>query len=129
MFPHKVTLFNVYKIDEKVYYHRTLLDNVFFYKSNQVVDEGKGITNASQYHLIVPLGQLNNYVDRKVFHNSVDKQDIFTFVPNDIIVFGECESVNSIIELQKSSYDYFAIKVINDNRYGSQNLQSIEVTD
>lgn len=129
MFPHKVTLFNIYKIDEKVYYHRTLLSNVFFYKSNQVVDEGKGITNASQYHLIVPLEQLNNYVDRKVFQNSVDKQDIFTFAPNDIVVFGECESINSIIELQKSTCDYFTIKIINDNRYGSQNLQSIEVTN
>lgn len=129
MFPHKVTLFNIYKIDEKVYYRRTLLSDVFFYKSNQVVDEGKGIINASQYHLIVPLEQLNNYVDRKVFHNNVDKQDIFTFAPNDIAVFGECESINSIIELQKSTYDYFVIKVINDNRYGSQNLQSIEVTN
>lgn len=128
MFPHTVTLFNVYKVKEEVYYHRTLLTGVFFYKSNQVVDEGKGIINASQYHCIVPYEILENYVDRKVFNSLVDKKDKFTFAPKDIVVYGECEEITSITELQSSTYDYFTIKTINDNRYGSEDLQSIEVT-
>ena len=128
MFPHTVTLFNIYKIKDKVYYHRTPLMGVFFYKSNQVVDEGKGIVNASQYHCIIPLEQLTNYVDRKKFNALEDKTDKFTFAPKDIIVFGECEEITSITELQSSTYDYFTIKTINDNRYGSEDLQSIEVT-
>lgn len=129
MFPHTVTLFNVYKKKDMVYYHRTLLIGVFFYKSNLVVDEGKGIVNSSQYHCIIPLEQLTNYVDRKKFNALEDKTNKFTFAPKDVIVFGECESINSITELQSSTYDYFTIKTINDNRYGSNDLQSIEVTN
>lgn len=128
MFPHIITLFNVYKVDGKVCYHRTILNSVFFYKTNQVVDEGNGIKNASQYHCIMPLEQLTNYVERKEFNNLSDKIDKFTFAPNDIIVKGECEDIISITELQSSTYDYFTIKVVNDNRYGSEDLQSIEVT-
>ncbi|MGM9881571.1 MAG: DUF6751 family protein [Bacilli bacterium] len=127
MFPHTVTLFNVYKKKDIVYYHRTLLTGVFFYKSNMVVDEGKGIVNSSQYHCIIPLEQLTNYVDRKKFNALEPKTNKFTFAPKDVIVFGECESINSITELQSSTYDYFTIKTINDNRYGSNDLQSIEV--
>lgn len=129
MFPHTVTLFNVYKKKDIVYYHRTLLTGVFFYKSNLVVDEGKGIVNSSQYHCIIPLEQLTNYVDRKKFNALEDKISKFTFAPKDVIVFGECESINSINELQSSTYDYFTIKTINDNRYGSNDLQNIEVTN
>lgn len=128
MFSHIVTLFNAYKVDGKVCYHRTILDGVFFYKSNQVVVEGNGIKNTSQYHCIIPLEQLTNYVERKDFNNLSDKTDKFTFATNDIIVKGECENITSITELQTSTYDYFTIKVVNDNRYGSEDLQSIEVT-
>lgn len=134
MFPHTITLFNVYKVKDKVYYHKTLIgpsgtneNGVFFYKTNQVIDEGKGIVNASQYHCIIPLENLNNYVDRKSFNILSDKKGKFTFAPKDIVVFGECEDIKSINELQTSTYDYFVIKTINDNRYGSEDLQSIEV--
>lgn len=135
MFPHTITLFNIYKIKDKVCYHKTLIgpndttqNGVFFYRNNQVADEGRGIVNTSQYHCIIPLEHLNNYVDRKNFNSLSDKSDKFTFAPKDIVVFGECEDIESINELQTSTYDYFVIKTINDNRYGSENLQSIEVT-
>lgn len=127
MFSHIVTLFNVYKVDDKVCYHRTILDGVFFYKTNQVVGEGNGMKNSSQYHCIIPLEQLTNYVERKEFNILSDRTDKFTFAPNDIIVKGECKDITSITELQISTYDYFTIKVANDNRYGSDDLQSIEV--
>lgn len=135
MFPHTITLFNVYKVDGKVYYHRTLIEpndatenGVFFYKTNQVVDEGNGIKNASQYHCIIPFEQLTNYVERKEFNILSDKTGKFTFAPNDIVVKGVCNEITSITELQSSTYDYFTIKTINDNRYGSEDLQNIEVT-
>lgn len=127
MFPHIVTLFNVYKVDGKVCYHRTILNGAFFYKSNQVVGEGNGIKNTSQYHCIIPLEQLTNYVERKEFNNLSDKTGKFTFAPNDIIVKGKWDDITSITELQSSTNDYFTIKVVNDNRYGSEDLQSIEV--
>lgn len=128
MFSHIVTLFNVYKVDGKVCYHRTILDGVFFYKSNQVVGEGNGLKNSSQYHCIIPFEQLTNYVERKEFNILSDKTDKFTFASNDIIVKGKCEDIVSITELQSSTNDYFTIKTVNDNRYGSEDLQSIEVT-
>lgn len=129
MFPHTITLFNVYKKEDKIYYHRTPINGVFFYKSNQVTEEGKGIANASQYHCIIPLEELEKYVERKVFNNSVDKSNIFTFAPNDIVVFGKFNDINNVSDLQKSTSDYFSIKIVNDNRYGNEGLQSIEVTD
>jgi len=135
MFPHTITLFNVYKVDGKVCYHRALIESndatengVFFYKSNQVVDEGNGIKNASQYHCIIPFEQLTNYVERKKFNSLSDKTGKFTLAPNDIVVKGVCDEITSITELQSSTYDYFTIKTINDNRYGSEDLQNIEVT-
>lgn len=128
MFPHTITLFNVYKKEKTVYYHRTLLTGVFFYKSNQVIDEEHGLKNASKYHCIIPLEQLKNYIDRKCFNNLTDKTNKFTFAPKDIVVFGECEDIKSISELQTSEYDYFMIRTVNDYRYGGEDLQSIEVT-
>ena len=135
MFPHTITLFNIYKVEGKVYYHRTLIgpndttkNGVFFYKKNQVVDEGNGIKNASQYHCIIPFELLTNYVERKEFNNLSDKTGKFTFAPNDIVVKGICGEITSITELQTSIFDYFTIKTINDSRYGSEDLQNIEVT-
>lgn len=134
MFPHTITIFNIYKVEGKVYYHRTLLEpnegtenGVFFYKSNQVSEEGKGIANSSQYHCIIPLEQLDNYVERKEFEELEDKSSKFTLKPNDIIVKGDCDDITSISDLQSSTYDYFTIKAINDNRYGGEDLQNIEV--
>ena len=134
MFPHTITLFNVYKVDSKVYYHRTLIEpndtienGAFFYKTNQVADEGNGIKNASQYHCIIPFEQLTNYVERKEFNILSNKTGKFTFAPNDIVVKGVCKEITSITELQSSTYDYFTIKTISDNRYGSEDLQNIEV--
>lgn len=128
MFPHTITLFNIYKVGSQVHYHRNVINDVFFYKTNQVVDEGKGIVNASQYHCIIPLEKLNNYIERKAFNSLSDKNDKFTFSSKDIVVYGECDAITSINELQASTYDYFVIKTINDNRYGSEDLQNIEVT-
>ena len=128
MFPHIVTLFNIYKVNGEVCYRKTVFNNAFFYKTNQVIEEGKGIANASQFHCIIPLKQLTNYVERKEFNALIDKTDKFTFAPNDIIVKGECKEITSITELQSSINEYFAIKIVNDNRYGSENVQNIEVT-
>lgn len=128
MFPHTITLFNVYKVKDTVYYHKTLLTGVFFYKSNQVIDEGKGIKNNSQYHCIIPLEQLKDYIDRKEFNNLKDKTGKFTFSPKDIVILGEYEDITTINELQTSTSDYFMIKTVNDYRFGGENLQSIEVT-
>lgn len=135
MFPHTITIFNIYKVNGTTTYHRTLLDinestgnGVFFYKNNQVSDEGKGIANASQYHCIIPLEQLENYVERKEFEELEDKTGKFTLKPNDIVVKGNCGAISSISDLQSSTCDYFTIKSINDSRYGSEDLQNIEVT-
>lgn len=127
MFPHTITIFNIYKNSGQVVYHRTLLSGVFFYKNNQVSEDGKGIQNASSYHCIIPLEKLSNYVDRKQFEALNNKSGKFTLKPGDLIVYGECDAITNISDLHDSTHDYFTIKSINDSRYGSEDLQNIEV--
>ena len=127
MFPHTITVVNKYTLDSETKYHCTQIDGVFYYKSNNVSKEENGIKNTSKYNCIIPLSALNNYVDKKTFDNLEDKSNKFTLKNNDLIILGECDGISSASDLK--DYEYFPIININDNRYGSGDLQNFEVTN
>lgn len=128
MFPHTITIFNIYKQDNKVIYHKTEINKTFFYKTDQIIIDGRGSSNTNKYHCIIPLTSLNNYVGKSTFYGLHDKKNKFTLSNKDIVVLGTCGEISSINDLQTSEYEYFVISTINDNRYGSEDLQNIEVT-
>lgn len=127
MFPHTITIFNITK-DNQVVYNRKVVSDVFYYKEKSTQDEQHGDKPNYQYHVILSSDALKNYLNNEEYQSLEDKSNNFTLKINDIIVLGECESITDLIDLQKSNKEYFLIRTINDNQYGSEDLQNIEVT-
>ena len=113
MFPNTVTLINVSKSNGSVSYNSKKLEGVFLYKTNKVDKEENGEKDTSEYHCIIPKSVID------------DSQALFK--KNDLIVNGTCNDISSISELK--NIEYFTIKTIDDNLYGSYDLQYLEVTN
>lgn len=128
MFPHTITIFNVIK-DSNVTYNRKVVSDVFYYKEKSLQDEQHGDKPDYQYHVILSSEALKSYLNSEEYQSLEDKTNNFTLKMNDIIVLGECEVITDLIDLQKSNKEYFLIRTINDNQYGSEDLQNIEVTN
>ena len=128
MFPHTVTIFNITKNDG-VTYNRKVVSDVFYYREKSVQDEQHGDKPNYQYHVILSSEALKSYLNNEEYQSLDDKTNNFTLKINDIIVLGECEDITDLIDLQKSNKEYFLIRTINDNQYGSEDLRNIEVTN
>ena len=128
MFPHTITIFNITKSDG-VTYNRKVVSDVFYYKEKNAQDEQHGDKPNYQYHVILSSEALKNYLNNEEYQSLEDKTNNFTLKINDIIVLGECEVITDLIDLQKTNKEYFLIRTINDNQYGSDDLQNIEVAN
>lgn len=128
MFPHTITIFNITKNDG-ITYNRKVVSDVFYYREKSVQDEQHGDKPNYQYHVILSSEALKSYLNNEEYQSLDDKTNNFTLKINDIIVLGECEDITDLIDLQKSNKEYFLIRTINDNQYGSEDLQNIEVTN
>ena len=129
MFPHTITIFNVINNNDSVSYNRKLVDNVFYTKQKIISKESNGDKFTTAYNVIFSSKALNDFLDNEDYINLEDKSKNFTLKENDIIVYGNCEQINDLIDLQRSYKDYFLIRSIGDNRYGTDELQNIEVTN
>lgn len=125
MFPHTITIFNV--VADK--YNKQVVESVFFHKNKIISQEGNGDKYTSVYQVIFSNDALKNYVNYEEYIQLEDKNDKFTISENDIIVYGKCDSISGLSDLQNSYKDYFLIRSISDNRYGDVELQNIEVTN
>lgn len=126
MFPDVVTVFNVIKNKNDIIYHRQFVTDVFFHKEKIISQEGKGDKYISAYDVIFSNVALKKWKNKKEFSGA---EETYTLRENDIIVFGECNSISDLSELQKSSEEYFLIKTVSENLYGDEELQNIEVTN
>lgn len=127
MFSHTVTIFNITYDNDKVIYNRKVISDVFYYKQKIISQEGKGDKYTYAYHIIFSKKALITYLDKSEYEILSDKTSNFTLKENDIVVLNECDTINDLIDLQKSNKDYFLIRSISDNRYGS--LANIEITN
>ena len=125
MFPHTITIFNVIKNDD-ISYHRNVINDVFYYNENKLCEDGNGEKQSYSYHVILSDKALENWVSKQ---NFVGKKNTFTLRENDIIVLGEFNQINNLIDLQKSNVDYFLIKSVSEHLYGDKKLWSIEVSN
>ena len=122
MFPHSVTIVNI--VDGK--YYTKFINDVFYIVEKIISQEGTGEKYSNVHRCIFSNKALNQYVpknDYEVLTNT------FTLQPNDIIVKGRIDSVDSLKDINDSGFDYFLIKTISVNKYGSEDLMNIEVTD
>lgn len=126
MFPDVVTVFNVIKNKNDIIYHRQFVTDVFFHKEKIISQEGKGDKYVSAYDVIFSNVALKKWKNKKEFSGA---EETYTLRENDIIVFGKCNSISDLSELQKSSEEYFLIKTVSENLYGDEELQNIEVTN
>ena len=129
MFPHTITIFNVTKENGNVKYSRKLVSNVFYYKEKIISEEGKGDKYSNLYHVIFSNESLKDYLENSQYSKLEKKDNNYTLKQNDIIVLNECEDISDLLDLQQSDKEYFLIRKISDNRYGSEDLQNIEVTN
>lgn len=126
MFPHTVTVFNVIKSKDNISYHRQEVKDVFYHIEKIISHEGKGEKYTFAYQVIFSDKAIKNYVNKSSF--KADK-DTYTLKENDIIVIGSCEKINDLKELQKSNTEFFLIKTVSENLYGSEDMHNIEVTN
>lgn len=124
MFPHSITIFNI--VNEE--YRRQFVEDVFYYFDKAVSSEGRGESCNLTYHVIFSDTALKKYLTLEEYKKQKDYEAYYTLNLNDIIVLGECDDIETLSDLQKSNKEYFLIKDIADNRYGSSDLQNIEVT-
>ena len=122
MFPHSVTIVNI--IDGN--YYTTYVSNVFYLSDKIISQEGTGEKYSNVHRCIFSKESLGQYVPKNEFKPNLNT---FTLQPNDIIVKGEISAVDSLKSINDSGFDYFLIKTINKNDYGTNYLQNIEVTD
>ena len=125
MFEHIVTVINV--LDGNFY--KCEVSDVFYHVDKIVSADGKGEKYTNVHQTIFSEKTFDKYVEK---HDFKGNEGTFTLKENDIIVkskIADLEEINNLEELQKNNLDYFLIKTISDNRYGSISLQNIEVTD
>lgn len=125
MFPHTITIFNL--VND--IYNRKVVHNVFAHTDKIISQEGKGEKYTSEHRVIFSGNALNDYLTIDEYNKLSDKTNNFTLKNNDLIVIGEFKEIKELIDVTKTNVDYFLIKTISDNRYGSLDLQNIEVTD
>jgi len=116
MFPHTVTVFNVVRENKEIKYHRKVVNNVFYRTQKIISQEGKGDKYTTVYDVIFSNVAIVSYLDYKDYILLEDKSKNFTLKENDIVVYGECEQISDLSDLQKSYKDYFLIRSISDNR-------------
>ena len=129
MFPHTITIFNITKENGIVKYNRKIVNDVFYYTQKAISEEGKGDKYSYLYHVIFSNDALKDYLENSQYSKLEDKSNNYTLKEKDIIVLNECEEITDLLDLQNSDNNYFLIRKINDNRYGSDDLQNIEVTN
>ena len=129
MFPHAVTVVNAIETKEGIEYHSFIIKDVFYHTEKVISQEDKGDKFVTSHRTIFSNDALKNFKIFEEYKNLEDKSNSFTLRENDIVVFGKCENIKALIDLQKSAKEYFLIRSISDNRYGSIELQNIEVTD
>lgn len=125
MFPHTVTVFNVIQKVDKTIYHRCVVSDVYHYEKQSISEEGKGEKISSIYNIIFSNIAIKKYVEKK---NEKLDDNTFTLKENDIVVYGEFEEIEDLLDIQKSDCKYFLIKSISDNRVGLEELQNIVVS-
>ena len=103
MFEHIVTVINV--LDGNFY--KCEVSDVFYHVDKIVSADGKGEKYTNVHQTIFSEKTFDKYVEK---HDFKGNEGTFTLKEND-------------------NLDYFLIKTISDNRYGSISLQNIEVTD
>lgn len=122
MYTHTITIFNI--VDGV--YHRQVVKDVFYHSELIISPEGMGEKYQNAHKVIFSQKALSKYVEKNDFRAD---SKTFTLKVNDLVVKGEIEQIEDISSVQKAGYEYFLIKTISDNRYGSKLLQNIEVTD
>ncbi len=125
MFPHTITIFNL--VNDT--FHRKVVNNVFATTKKVISPEGKGEKYVPVHDVIISNIAMQDYLDVDSYKKLEEKSNNYTLRNDDIIVIGEFEEITDLLDIQKTNADYFLIKTININNYGSEELQSIEVTD
>ncbi len=125
MFPHTITIFNL--VNDTFY--RKVVKDVFVITKKIISPEGEGEKYMPVHDVIISNIAMKDYLDIDSYKRLEDKSNNYTLKNNDIVVIGEFKNINDLSDIQKTNADYFLIKTISINNYGSDDLQNIEVTD
>ena len=124
MFPHTVTIFNMYNDQVK----KCVVDNVFYHKDKIVAPDGRGENYSNTHQVIFSEEALKKYKKPSEYEG---EENTFTLNENDIIVKGTVEErINTFSDIENSMYEQFSIKGIHENDYAlNSDINNIEVND
>lgn len=126
MFPHTVTVVNISDNNNVLVFNNCIVNNVFFYSTKIISQEGKGENYSNTYNCIFSNESLKKYLKSTEYSM---KKDTFTLIKNKTIIVKGETNINNLGDLDKID-DWFYVKTISDNSdYGSEDLRNIEVTN
>ena len=126
MFPHTVTVVNISDNNNVLVFNNCIVNNVFFYSTKIISQEGKGENYSNTYNCIFSNESLKKYLKSTEYSM---KKDTFTLIKNKTIIVKGETNINNLGDLDKID-DWFYVKTISNNSdYGSEDLRNIEVTN
>lgn len=126
MFPHTVTVVNISDNNNVLVFNNCIVNDVFFYSTKIISQEGKGENYSNIYNCIFSNESLKKYLKSSEYSM---KEDTFTLIKNKTIIVKGETNINNLGDLDKID-DWFYVKTISDNSdYGSEDLRNIEVTN
>lgn len=101
-------------------WHRTVIDNVWFYVDNKVQQTDSGLKSSDVYKIRIPEGSPDKeYLDEEAYIKAKDKDRHWTLQQDDIIVFGRCPyEITKPADLTSVHKQYIKIISWSDNRFG-----------
>lgn len=126
MFPHTVTVVNISDNNNVLVFNNCIVNDVFFYSTKIISQEGKGENYSNIYNCIFSNESLKKYLKSSEYSM---KEDTFTLIKNKTIIVKGETNINDLGDLDKID-DWFYVKTISDNSdYGAEDLRNIEVTN
>lgn len=126
MFLHTVTVVNISENNNVLTFSNCIVNDVFFYSTKIISQEGKGENYSNTYNCIFSNESLKKYLKSSEYSM---EEDTFTLIKNKTIIVKGETNINDLEDLDKID-DWFYVKTISDNSdYGAEDLRNIEVTN
>lgn len=126
MFPHTITVVNIYDDKGVLIFNNCIVSDVFFYDKKIISQENKGENYSNTYNCVFSNESLKKYKKPKEYKA---ENDTFTLVENQTIIIKGIEEINSLTDLENIDKWFYVKTISDDSDYGELSLRNIEVTN
>ena len=126
MFPHTITVVNIYDDNGVLIFNNCIVSDVFFYDKKIISQESKGENYSNTYNCVFSNESLKKYKKPKEYKA---ENDTFTLVENQTIIIKGIEEINSLTDLENIDKWFYVKTISDDSDYSELSLRNIEVTN